>query len=102
MYETLKSKIETIASGYADLVDTRIRRATKNELDDGTAMTEINDGIRMLNHIAATLERIDRLHRGNDASGLNNAATIIRQAFIPAVEVSQSSTTEENYYNKPN
>lgn len=72
MYETLHAKVETISLKYADLVDKRVSGALREELIDGTIMNEINDGIRMLNHITATLERIDRLNRGNDTSGQSN------------------------------
>ena len=68
MYKRLKGKIEKIAESYADFVDLRIRNALECELADATVMTEINEGIRMLGHISATLERIDRLNRGNDAN----------------------------------
>lgn len=71
MYETLKSKIETIAENYADLVDIRIRSATQEELTSATVSTEILEAVRMLGHIMSTLERIDRLHCGNSESGQN-------------------------------
>lgn len=69
MYENLLKKVETISETYADLVDLRIRSAARGELTDATVMSEANDGIRLLAHITATLERVDRLHRGNDANG---------------------------------
>lgn len=69
MYAELKDKVEKIAGNYADLVDCRIRNATTCELADATVMTEINEGIRMLGHIMATLERIDRLNSCNGVGG---------------------------------
>lgn len=72
MLEILQNKIEVIAEKYADLVDRRLESVlSKSEVDD-SAMSEINDGFRILNHAAAALERIERLHRGNDASVLKN------------------------------
>lgn len=58
--EMLENKIKSIANKYADLIERRIETAI-NEGTDSTAMCEINDGIRMLNHITSTLERIKRL-----------------------------------------
>jgi len=69
LYNSFKEKVEKIAENYADLVDLRIRRAKESELVDATVMAEINEGIRMLGHISATLERVDRMNRGNDAGG---------------------------------
>lgn len=69
MHEKLKAKVESIAENYADLVDKRIKTAQRAEVIRGDVMAEINDGIRMLNHVAATLERIDRLSRGYGTSG---------------------------------
>ena len=65
MYEGLKSKIETIAEKYADLVEIRIKSALQQELVDATVSTEILEAIRMLGHIMSTLERINRLQSGN-------------------------------------
>lgn len=65
----LKTKVEEIALKYAEIVEKRLIAALSEDETDSTALGEINDGIRMLNHIAATLERIDRLNRGNEPSG---------------------------------
>lgn len=69
MLNVLRSKVEMIAENYADLVAGRLQKAILKSEVNSTAMTEINEGIRMLNHVASTLERIDRLGRGNDADG---------------------------------
>lgn len=68
MLSNLQIKVEIIAEKYADLVDNRIQAAIDEKEVDSTALTEINDGIRILNHVASTLEKIVRLQRGNDAS----------------------------------
>lgn len=68
MNETLQAKIENIAVRYADLVDMRIQTATNSELPDPTAMTEINEEIRMLHHAIAALERIVRLNRNDETN----------------------------------
>lgn len=73
MLSNLQSKVETIAEKYADLVDNRIQAAIDEKEVDSTALTEINDGIRILNHAASTLERIARLQRGDDANGITIA-----------------------------
>ncbi|WP_024346545.1 hypothetical protein [Lacrimispora indolis] len=66
--KTLESKVKTIAEKYADLVEKRLNSALKESDVESSAMCEINDGIRMLNHVAATLERISRLNRGNETN----------------------------------
>lgn len=73
MLSNLQSKVEAIAEKYADLVDNRIQAAIDEKEVDSAAMTEINDGIRILNHAASTLERIARLQRGDDANGITIA-----------------------------
>jgi len=70
MNEKLKVKIETIAEHYADLIDVRIQKASNAELCDTTVMTEINEGIRMLHHAVAALERIDRMDHGDETDSL--------------------------------
>lgn len=67
--EDLENKIKEIATKYADLVEKRLKSTLNEEKIESTVMIEINDGIRMLNHIAATLERISRLKRENEAGG---------------------------------
>lgn len=72
MVEILQNKIEVIAGKYADLVDKRLESVLSKSEVDSIAMSEINDVFRILNHAAAALERIGRLHRGNDASVSKN------------------------------
>ena len=69
MLEVLNTKVTAISEKYADLIDKRISNALQDELIDGTVMSEITNGVRMLSHITSTLERIDRIQRGNDAYG---------------------------------
>lgn len=58
MLETLKEKVENIAEKYADLVEKRIEETIKKENIGSCEMNEINDGIRMLNHVAGTLQKL--------------------------------------------
>lgn len=55
MLETFKKKVEEIAELYVDKIEDKIILNEK--------FAEINEGIRMLNHIACTLERIERMQR---------------------------------------
>lgn len=66
--KNLRKKIENIADGYADLIDMRITTAKTTELCDATVMTEINEGIRMLNHVTVILERMNRLNSGSETN----------------------------------
>lgn len=59
--DKMRLRIEEIAIKYADLVEKRIQEALDAKMVGSAAMNEVNDGIRMLNHVAATLERIVRL-----------------------------------------
>ena len=59
MLEAFNEKVEKIAEGYADLVQQRINEAKQPE-----DLEQINEGIRLLNHIAGTLERISRVRNG--------------------------------------
>lgn len=68
MLNNLQTKVETIAEKYTDLVDNRIDSAINEKEVDSIAMIEINNGIRMLNHVASTLERIVRIQHGDNAS----------------------------------
>lgn len=68
MLNNLQTKVETIAEKYADLVNNRIESAINEKEVDSIAMIEINNGIRMLNHVASTLERIVRIQHGDNAS----------------------------------
>lgn len=65
----LACKVQGIAEKYADLVEKRLKAALREDEVESNAIVEINDGIRMLNHVTATLERIDRLSRGNETNG---------------------------------
>ena len=57
--ENIGEIIERIACKYAILVEARIDN-TQNGLT-GTDLREIYDGIQMLGHITATLERFSRM-----------------------------------------
>lgn len=54
----LKQTVESVAEKYAALVEKRIDET--NELT-GTDLRDIYDGIQMLSHIVATLERFSRM-----------------------------------------
>lgn len=54
----LKQTVESVAEKYAALVEKRIDET--NELT-GTDLHDIYDGIQMLSHIVATLERFSRM-----------------------------------------
>lgn len=69
MLEGFQKKVETIAENYADLVEKVIKEAAAAEVLDSEKMNEINEGIRLLNHIANTLERIDRVQENNSTHG---------------------------------
>lgn len=62
--EAFQKKVENIAEEYADLVSKKIKGAQTAEILMAETLNEINEGIRMLNHIACTLERIDRIQHG--------------------------------------
>lgn len=57
----LKNTVEQVAKKYANLVEKRIDGA--NELT-GVDLHDIYEGIQMLGHIVATLERFSRMDRG--------------------------------------
>lgn len=61
--DEFKEKVEKIALSYADIVISEMKKASNNQEMTSEVMEDINEGIRMLNHIANTLERIDRLQR---------------------------------------
>ena len=71
MLETLKKKVENIAEKYADLVEKNIEETIKKGNIDGCKMNEINDGIRMLNHVAGTLQKLSACD-GETEGGVNN------------------------------
>ena len=58
--EKLKETVENIAKKYAALVEKRI---DKTQELAGTDLHEIYEGIQMLGHIVATLERFSRMER---------------------------------------
>lgn len=64
MLEAFQKKVENIAEDYADLVSRNIQNAQATEILTAETLNEVNEGIRMLNHVAATLERINRIQRG--------------------------------------
>ena len=51
-----KASVENIASMYAKIVENQLK--DKKSIEE---LPEINEGIRLLNYIANTIERIDRL-----------------------------------------
>lgn len=51
-----KASVENIASMYAKIVENQLK--DKKGIEE---LPEINEGIRLLNYIANTIERIDRL-----------------------------------------
>lgn len=67
--KALETKVKAIAEKYADLVEQRLLSALRDQEVNSEAICEINDGIRMLNYVAATMERLDRLNRSNETSG---------------------------------
>lgn len=72
MLENLQRKVEQVAEAYADLIMRGINefgtvKEGQEKLPDRGKLNDINEGIRMLNHVASTLERIDRIRHGNAA-----------------------------------
>ena len=67
----LKNKIQNIAQKYAEMTEKRMTVLLQGNEMESAEINEINEGIRMLNHIASTLERIDRLNRSDETSGPN-------------------------------
>lgn len=51
-----KARVENIANMYAKIVENQLK--DKKSIEE---LPEINEGIRLLNYIANTIERIDRL-----------------------------------------
>lgn len=54
--DDFKTSVENIASMYAKIVENQLK--DKKSIEE---LPEINEGIRLLNYIANTIERIDRL-----------------------------------------
>lgn len=72
MLENLQRKVEQVAEAYADLIMLTINefgtvKEGQEELPDSVKLNDIYEGIRILNHAANTLERIDRIRHGNAA-----------------------------------
>ena len=57
----LKETVERVAEKYASLVEKRIDRT---EDLTGTDLHDIYEGIQMLGHVVATLERFSRMGKG--------------------------------------
>lgn len=71
MSEKLREKIEKAAEYYADLLITRIEIANQ-EPSNTEYVIKIDEAMRMLSYMAVTLEKINRLDRGNDTDGQVN------------------------------
>jgi hypothetical protein len=56
--DLLIKKIEGIAGRYADLVEKKINEAKEKDSIGSNDFSEINEGIRMLNHLAGTLQKL--------------------------------------------
>ena len=67
MYENLKAKVEKAAESYTDLLIKRIEAANKDL--SAESVVKVDEAIRMVGYMAATLERVDRLCRGNSTDG---------------------------------
>ena len=61
MLDAFQKKVEQAAEEYADLVIKIISHAKSADQLTPEIMEKANDGIRMLNHAACTLERISRI-----------------------------------------
>ena len=64
MLEVLQEKATKIAEDYADLVSMNIQEANESKNFSNEKMNLINEGIRMLHHATAALERINRIQHG--------------------------------------
>ncbi len=56
-----KEKVENIAEKYAVMVERNIDAKLAAGKTGDEDLREVNEGIRLLNHVANALERIDRL-----------------------------------------
>lgn len=63
MLEIFRRKVYCIAERYADMVEVMLIQTGSISVDESVndQLQSINEGIRLLNHIASTMERIDRL-----------------------------------------
>ena len=58
MVEAIKQKVENLTIKYIDLVERRIDDTTEIKEED---LRDIYDGMQMISHIVATLERLSRM-----------------------------------------
>jgi hypothetical protein len=78
MYENLQKKVMDIAEKYADMIDGKIiesailKEAADFETKYNGLLHEITDGIRILHHAVAMLERLNRLSREDGADSKGN------------------------------
>lgn len=71
MSEKLREKIEKAVEDYADLLIVRIEIANQ-EPSNTEYLVKIDEAMRMLSYMAVTLEKINRLNRGNETDGQDN------------------------------
>lgn len=72
MLESFQKKVEKIADEYADLLSKNINDALNEKILTNERMNDIYEGIRMLNHVSCTLERIARIQHGNVGGNTDN------------------------------
>lgn len=60
MYDVLKKKVESIAERYAELIEKRISKALGDDITEYEAMSEIENGIKMLGYLITALDRMNR------------------------------------------
>lgn len=58
MYEALQKKVVNVAEKHADLVEKIIDESMSDGKVDSSQLDVIGDGIRLLNHAAATLYKL--------------------------------------------
>lgn len=58
-----EEKVKSIAEKYAQLVEKQLINAIGDEVVESTVITEINEGIRMLHHTIAMIEKINRIDK---------------------------------------
>ena len=61
MLETFQKKVEQVAESYADLVLSKIKDTQTAQKMTPEIMGQVNEGIKMLNQVANTRERINRI-----------------------------------------
>ena len=67
--DVFEKKVEAIGEEYADLINETIKAKKQDKTLVIESLGKINEGITILNHIACTLERINRLQHERDAGG---------------------------------